>query len=443
MIRNGGTGCLYGRFHDAITQRVFGRHIDCMDWQAYQPIVLFINGIYKGVFGMRERSEEDYIESNYGIDEDDIEIQNERCYYSPQERENTLFQDLYNTYTKPDVTYEELADMIDVDNFVVTLIAEMFSTNYDYPYNNVSMWRELKGGEKWRWILKDLVYTGLRKSVNYNMFHYIMNTGEEGSEEYNDANNRDDRMIPSLKLYQVMMSFPEVREKFIDLFTVYLGDFLKPSVTIPMIEQMDREISNEMESTFNAYDFSKYYGVYEEMEDFDYLIDPVDHYNHSVERIKQFWCQRPRIVYQQMSEYFELGDIVDLEIKPNGQSVSVNGVELTEGDFEGCCYSNKSFKLDADASNKHWNITFFDGKGRVIFFGNSNRNTEVSIKEIPNWKDVSSICCELVDGETSITHRTYNQNDPIIYSVSGIRTMNIKKGINIIKDQEHFIKVAR
>ena len=125
-------------------------------------------------------------------------------------------------------------------NFMDTFITELFSTNYDYPQNKISMWRNKSEGSKWRWILKDLDYTGFHKPVTYNMFDYMFQTGEPESDEYYDS-TYDGNIAICQQLYKKMMSFSEFREMFINHFVVYLGDFLRPSITKKTIMEMTEE----------------------------------------------------------------------------------------------------------------------------------------------------------------------------------------------------------
>ena len=37
-----------------------------LDYQAYQPVAYYLNGEYKGLMGLRERTNKDYVEANYG-----------------------------------------------------------------------------------------------------------------------------------------------------------------------------------------------------------------------------------------------------------------------------------------------------------------------------------------------------------------------------------------
>lgn len=442
MLRNGGTACLYGRINDALIQKVFGTHLPSLDWQASQPVILYINGKYKGVFNMRERSDEDYVESNYdGLE--DIELHNEsqkyNVYCNTDTRKNTLFEDFYNCYSKPDVTYQEVCSMMDVDNFMNAFISEMFSTNYDYPHNNISVWRNKTDDGLWRWILKDLDYAGLRKPVTYNMFNYMFQVGNPDGEDYKDA-SRVPWTIDCQQLYRIMMGLPEFREKFINHFAVYLGDFLKPSITIPLIEKMKEEIYDEINPTFSAYsDFSKWYcGGYENFSDYDSVRDPLEHYNRAVNEIIQFWNDRPRILYQQIADFFNLGSIVKLNILTNNCEVKLNEILLLEGDYDGFCFSNREFNLKC-MDGYGWNVLIKYDNGTENSVQIDNNEVKVYL---PNYysagggKYITEVVCEVMQLVNIINVEDTDSKDgkdKLVYGLDGVRMSSEKKGINVIK----------
>ena len=74
LIRNGGN-CDYNyRVRDAFLQKlVLTSGID-MDAQDYQPVAHYLNGVYKGVLNMREPNNKHFVYSNYGLDEEDIDL---------------------------------------------------------------------------------------------------------------------------------------------------------------------------------------------------------------------------------------------------------------------------------------------------------------------------------------------------------------------------------
>ena len=104
-----------------------------------------------GVYGFRERSNEDYVTSNYDA--------------------------FYALYHRVDVTYGELADEINIDNFMNAFITECYGSNGDYPNNNVSIWKDTANHSKWNWILKDL--DAIRNhTASWNMFKYMLGTND-------------------------------------------------------------------------------------------------------------------------------------------------------------------------------------------------------------------------------------------------------------------------
>lgn len=335
IIRNGGNNCIGSRINDAMIQKLFGTHVSNIDWQAYQPVILYINGIYKGEFGMRERSDEDYVEANYdGLE--DIEITNHGAYYNTGIRNKTAFKDFYALYSHPNTTLDELKNCMDIENFCNVFMAELFSNNIDFPHNNVSMWRSLENG-KWKWILKDLDFLNICPA-SYDMFKYMLVDGEE-CQECIDA-KRYSSIAPSLKLYRKMVSFPDFSNMLIDKFSVFLGDFLKPSKTVELINLMESEIINEIKPTFTAYA----------------NMTSMSYYNQRIASLKEFMRQRPAFIYQQMADYFNLGDVVSMNIKTNQQAIDMNGIGLTEGDFDGAYFSNKELNLAVKNSECSWRM---------------------------------------------------------------------------------------
>ena len=63
-LRNAGNDFDHLYLRDAVAQRSMGMHVD-LDWQAWRPIIVFVNGSYYGMLNIRERTEEDYVYANY------------------------------------------------------------------------------------------------------------------------------------------------------------------------------------------------------------------------------------------------------------------------------------------------------------------------------------------------------------------------------------------
>ncbi|MCD7972461.1 MAG: CotH kinase family protein [Candidatus Azobacteroides sp.] len=156
QFRNSGNDFNYSMMRDGFMHSLVINRMD-IDYLAYEPAICFMNGEYYGIQNLRERSNKDYLYTNYGLDEEDFyllettEIQTHPAFLS-----FTVFlrdQDV----TDPDI-YKEISEMVDLESYMDYMIAEMYFENTtDWPHNNFKVWKEKEGG-KWRWIMYDTDY---------------------------------------------------------------------------------------------------------------------------------------------------------------------------------------------------------------------------------------------------------------------------------------------
>jgi len=133
-----------------------------LDYQDFQPVIVYINGEYWGIHTIRDRIDERYIEYTHNIDKDSVEFKE----WGNIAYEN-LIEFIENNSLEYSSNYEYVKTQIDIDNYIDYTIAELFFANYDWPANNMKLWRKIPEG-KWRWVLYDLD-AGFGNE-NYNMF---------------------------------------------------------------------------------------------------------------------------------------------------------------------------------------------------------------------------------------------------------------------------------
>ncbi|MCP4185134.1 MAG: hypothetical protein GY761_17795, partial [Hyphomicrobiales bacterium] len=73
VLRNSGNDARLTLFRDAMMQELLKGQMD-IDWQGYRPVVMFLNGAYWGIHNVREKIDEDYVESNYDIESNTIDL---------------------------------------------------------------------------------------------------------------------------------------------------------------------------------------------------------------------------------------------------------------------------------------------------------------------------------------------------------------------------------
>ncbi|MBK8413118.1 MAG: CotH kinase family protein [Bacteroidetes bacterium] len=129
-----------------------------IDLIAYKPAAVFINGAYFGVHNIREKISKHYIEENFGVDKNNIDLLEEDS--TVLEGDFVVFNQMYSFITTNNMddqsNYNIASKMMDVASLTDYYVAETFLSNIDWPYNNVKFWREKKPDAKWRYILNDL-----------------------------------------------------------------------------------------------------------------------------------------------------------------------------------------------------------------------------------------------------------------------------------------------
>ena len=61
--------------------------------------------------------------------------------------------------------------MIDIDNYIDYHVAQIYFANFDWPQNNVKIWRPRTPNGKWRWMMLD-VDAGFLRAPNRESYSY-------------------------------------------------------------------------------------------------------------------------------------------------------------------------------------------------------------------------------------------------------------------------------
>ncbi len=168
-IRNSGNDWEEMLFRDGINQAILENTVD-LDLMAYQPVRVYVNGAYWGVYGMRESFTKHYIASHHGVDPENVDILSNPYGPGAEVREGDFqtYDQLVNFVTQNDLretaNYQTVQSYIDLQEYINYHIVQIYLGNYDWPANNVRIWRDKNGG-KFRWMLFDTDIT-----TNYNLW---------------------------------------------------------------------------------------------------------------------------------------------------------------------------------------------------------------------------------------------------------------------------------
>ncbi len=342
-MRNSGNDFDYMYMRDAIIQQSMGMNCD-LDWQPSRPVILYINGEYKGLLNIRPRSNEDYVYSYYDGLEDIDMLEN---WWELKEGEWDNFNAFKAFYEGKGHSFEEFDELMDTSEFCNLMIMGTFFDNKDFPGNNIVMWRPQAEGGKWRWVAKDTDFgMGLYgERYNYPTLNWITTQG------YDNNRNEWANKWEHTRLFRRLLDTPEFKDMFIDRCAVYMGDFLRPEVIIS-------RISDRYDAIKTEYKFHRD------------LINPWwPTYSQEVESGKNWTKSRWTYFYDHLSSFFSLKKPVSLTIdkgSENNRTLVVNGIHLSSNEFDGKFFPDRNLTVQSVSDSdglyvNGWEVTVTAG----------------------------------------------------------------------------------
>ncbi|MCQ2095691.1 MAG: CotH kinase family protein [Bacteroidaceae bacterium] len=245
QIRNGGndTGC---RIIDPCIAEIVARSGIDVDCQAYKPVFVYINGKIYNVLNMREPNNKHYAYANRGLNDEEMD----QFEYSPDSayvqmagtRESfDKWYTLSADASDPE-TYEEIKNIVDIDEFINYMAVEMYIGGSDWlnNSNNVKGYKAFDG--KFRFVLFDTdgynqvgnQFTSIEQS-NWQSLDYIYDIGGSLYKE-----------IELITIWLNMLQNEEFCKQFVDAFCLVAGSVFEPARCRAIIEELANHANDLM-----------------------------------------------------------------------------------------------------------------------------------------------------------------------------------------------------
>lgn len=158
VLRNSSGDFNRTHFRDGVLSRLFIKENLDIDALAYQPVILYVNGMYWGLINLREKSDEFFIQSNYGLSPYDIDLLEEDtiAVAGDYEKFNQDYDIVINQDLSLSANFDHAASLFDLESLADYFIAQTVVNNSDWPQNNIKYWRTKTPDGKWRYLLFDL-----------------------------------------------------------------------------------------------------------------------------------------------------------------------------------------------------------------------------------------------------------------------------------------------
>lgn len=146
-------------------------------------VYVYLNGALWYITIAQEKYTEKYFQEYYGVDDDNLIIAKGGIVTSGEERDQSLYQQMYdflNTHDmSQDEAYEQLNQLMDIQSYIDFSCINVYFANLDYSeYKNVICWRAREkevgpyGDGRWRWALYDMDL----ENLNYGFLMEDINT---------------------------------------------------------------------------------------------------------------------------------------------------------------------------------------------------------------------------------------------------------------------------
>jgi len=308
---------------------------------AHRPVIVFINGEYWGIHYLRERVDEKYFEQHFSVPDtalDLIEFSGARnhpdsSFYAVKAGDSQAFDDLYDFVQTQDLSttaaYQAVTDQIDVENFIDYNLCKLYFATFDWPGNNVRMWRSEHLDGQWRWVLFD--HDDAFRKVSFDALSHA--TAVDGPEWPNPD--------WSTLLLRKLLDNHVFRSQFVARADWMFSEVFKPSIVLNVIDEVERELESMMEEHIDRWHYPRSSSVLQD----------------SIDQFRAFAEARPCFLYQHFQQRFDISgkDLGCGLIERPGELIVAPNPNL--GRF--------SLRIPAGIDGL-WNLEVFDATGRKI-----------------------------------------------------------------------------
>ena len=184
-LRNGGQHVWSDKLQDAIISNIArGTNISYSSWE---PAILYLNGDFWGIYGVREKIDEHYVENNFAVSSESVDLMNTfEVLHGEGLSFNSDVEHILNSDPESDSFINTFGSVFDLNSYIDYFVFETYTQNSDWigifwNANNMKLFRSDQMDGKWRYAMYDMDasygYFGAGLSDNY--IEYARNPGFE------------------------------------------------------------------------------------------------------------------------------------------------------------------------------------------------------------------------------------------------------------------------
>ncbi len=384
VLRNSGNDYGVTRFRDGMmTNLVKKMNIDI---QAFEPSVLYLNGMYWGLINLREKVNEDYLENNHKVNANELDLLEGNAV--TLEGTNADYLEIIDFITRNSLVsnenYEKIASQIDIDNYIDYQLTQIYVNNRDWPGNNIKYWRPHSENGKWRWILFDTDFGfGIWGNTDY-----LLNTVQFALETNGPAWPNPPW---STLLLRKLVENQKFRNKFLNRYADMLNTTFVPERVIAQIDSIAAIIRPEI--TRNNQKWNNL---------------PLMSWEYHVDKMRIFARNRVQNVQTHLNERFVKAGIYEITLANSPSlagTINLNTINVPGEMWKGKYFENVPVTLTAKAFRgykfRHWEVN-----GVTVL----DKTIELNLKKATTVKAVYEV---QIDDGNSVVINEINYNSAI------------------------------
>ncbi|MDC0303664.1 CotH kinase family protein [Flavobacteriales bacterium] len=347
LLRNSGSDYLKTMFRDGFIHNVFidaDLHVDAV---SYNPVEVYLNGEFWGIHNVREKVDRYYVQYNFGVDDDNIDMLEEQD--QVMEGDYIAFDTMEAQLLDQDLTVQsnfQIADsLFDVLNIADYYISQTYINNLDWPYNNLKYWRERVDGAKWRYIIFDLDAT--LGGVTFAPAEF--NSLERALGSFGDDNRH-------ILIFRKLLENENYRQYFINRYCDLTNTAFSP-----------KEFSRAAESA--AARIEKVIPKH-----FDRWSPELNDWEEQVSIVKEYVQERPSHAINQLQAFFNLEKQSNIQLNvypPQAGRMNLNSISIRNFPFDGVYFEDVPITVGVVENQgftfSHWETNRADMNGSSAY----------------------------------------------------------------------------
>ena len=345
VLRNGGNDNGLSFFRDALVMSMVKESAMNLDYQAFEPVTVYLNGSYWGIYNLREKLNEQYVSYLHDVDPNSIDILEDNAEQNHGSRDAYLALTAFieNNDLSINENFDYVASQIDMDSYLDYKILKIF-IGYWVDLVNLKYWKKANGpDEKWRYIAFDLEHSFAEltgDSCQVNTLQKVISADGELPEW-------------STLFFRKLLENPAFKNEFIQRFLGYLETSFNSENILGIIDHLEDLYMDEMPDHISKWSFDAY------------AIPSYAAWQNNVEDLRTFAECRPAQVYQHLLDFANESETVNISVEvPDSEmgNIFINDVKLEEGFFSGTYIKNQEIRIAAQPNIGHefldWNENF-------------------------------------------------------------------------------------